>query len=388
MLLFGGTVGLLEAAPSATVRADGQCLRLRAAPSTTATLITCLPDGTPVTPLEGQAEADGHLWRQVRSPDGLTGWVAATFLIHSPIPGNGPAALSVPPPAGITTGLAGTVTPAAIVAAQPFPVSAIFVFNIERQRYLTFVPGAPAMVNTLTPDTLSPEDVVLVRRAGATAVADPSGGVDGSALLGDSLASGIAQPFRVPPRGGMTHGIARTGDLDALIAAQPFAVASVMVWDVEGQRWRWFTHGVPEMVNSLRAEDLHPDAAVFIRRSLTEPDPLPPVVEPVATSAGLATVTYYYCERGVNPRSIGDGGGFCGRMASGLVVYEGAAACARSLRGQRFRIAGDPLARTYVCEDTGGGVGGNHRDIWFAVSDAGYDWWRQVGPRAEIFIVD
>ncbi|NIR60396.1 MAG: hypothetical protein GWO02_13195, partial [Gammaproteobacteria bacterium] len=65
-------------------------------------------------------------------------------------------------------------------------------------------------------------------------------------------------------------------------------------------------------------------------------------------------------------------------MANGERVHEGAAACAAGKLGERFRIEGDPTARTYTCTDTGGSVLGDHRDIWFASSDEGYAWWVEV----------
>lgn len=386
--LLCATVGLLEAAPSATVRADGQCLRLRAAPSTTAAIITCLPDGSAVTPLDGQAEADGHSWRRVQTVGGETGWVASTFLVHSPVPGAGPSAFVTPPAGGTTAGIAGTTSIEAIIAEQPFVVVSLTVLDIETQRLLTYTAGVPSFVNTLTNTTLEADDVVLVRSAGA------DGRISDSA--GAPVASeGFAVPFRMPPRGGLTHGLAGTSDLEALIAAQPFAVESVAAWDVGRQRWLMYTAGVPALANSLTSGTLLPGAAVFMRRSATLPDPPPPVVEapeatvPAAEAAGgLAAITYYYCTQGTEPRGIGDGGGFCGAMRSGAVVYAGAASCSAMYLGQRFRIVGDPTGRTYTCEDTGGGVGGNHRDIWFATSDEGYAWRNQVGSWAEIVIVE
>ncbi len=377
------TVGLLEAAPSATVRADGQCLRLRATPGTGSAVLTCIPDGSAVTPLDGQAEADGYAWRRVQTASGLTGWVAATFLVHTATPGTGPVALVTPPPGGMTAGLAGTTSPETLAAAQPFEVATISVLDIETQRFLTYMPGAPAFVNTLTSTSLEAADVVLIRRAG---LASPEPSVEGAALV--PAVEGVALPFRAPPKGGLTHGLAGTSDLAALIEAQPFAVESVMAWDVPQQRWLTHVAGAPAIVNSLTPETLRAGQPVFMRRSLTQPDPPPRVVEPVGRPGGLAHITYYFCTPGTNPLSIGDGGGFCGGMASGKTVYAGAASCSPGYLGQRFQIVGDPTGRTYVCEDTGGGVGENHRDIWFDLSDDGYAWRQQVGQWAEIVILD
>lgn len=382
--LLGATVGLLEAAPSATVRADGQCLRLRAAPTTSAAIVTCLPDGSTVTPLDGQAEADGYSWRRVQAASGEIGWVASTFLVHSPTPGSGPSAFVTPPAGGTTAGIAGTTSIEAIIAEQPFTVASLMVLDVETQRMLTYTVGAPAFVNTLTNTTIEADDVVLIRTIGS------DGRISSSGVAGTpAVTDGFAVPFRVPPRGGMTHGLAGTSDLEALIAAQPFAVQSVAAWDIGRQRWLTYTAGAPALVNSLTSETLMPGAAVFMTRSTTLPDPPPRVVEaPEGAAGGLAAVTYYYCTPGADVRGVGDGGGFCGAMRSGNTVYAGAASCSSVYLGQRFRIVGDPTGRTYTCEDTGGGVGLNHRDIWFANSDEGYQWRNQVGPWAEIVIVE
>lgn len=98
-----------------------------------------------------------------------------------------------------------------------------------------------------------------------------------------------------------------------------------------------------------------------------------------------ATVSFYYCNVGAGLQ--GDGGGFCGRMRDGSVVYSGAAACDYQYLGQRFRIQGDPLNRIYRCADTGSAVHGLHRDIWFASNEEGWAWVRAVGPNATIEIV-
>ncbi len=115
--------------------------------------------------------------------------------------------------------------------------------------------------------------------------------------------------------------------------------------------------------------------------------PTPPATVPLAPGDRVpATISFYYCERGTQGLH-GDGGGFCGVMRDGTVVYDGAAACDRAYLGQQFRIEGDPLARVYRCADTGGAVHGQHRDVWFQNSDDGWDWIRAVGQRAVIEIL-
>ena len=99
------------------------------------------------------------------------------------------------------------------------------------------------------------------------------------------------------------------------------------------------------------------------------------------------SVSFYYCEAGGKTAARGDGGGFCGAMRDGTVVYNGAAACDFVYLGQRFRIEGDPLGRIYRCADTGSAVHGLHRDVWFGSSDDGWAWQRSVGQAATIEVL-
>ena len=98
-------------------------------------------------------------------------------------------------------------------------------------------------------------------------------------------------------------------------------------------------------------------------------------------------VSFYYCTIGHGVAAQGDGGGFCGAMRDGSVVYNGAAACDVEYLGQRFRIEGDPLGLIYRCADTGSAVHGQHRDIWFGSSDDGWAWQRSIGQAATIEVL-
>ncbi len=137
---------------------------------------------------------------------------------------------------------------------------------------------------------------------------------------------------------------------------------------------------------------------------LVEPDPdadLPVIAEPAfSTTLGHhagsppllagdfieATISFYYCEQG-DTTSGGDGGGFCGAMRDGTIVYEGAAACGLTYLGQQFRIVGDPTGRTYTCHDTGNAVLDLHRDIFFHKASDGWPWLWSVGTTAVLEIV-
>jgi hypothetical protein len=54
---------------------DGDQLNVRLAPSTTANVVTKLPDASRVTILEGPRSADGFVWWKIRTGSGIEGWV-------------------------------------------------------------------------------------------------------------------------------------------------------------------------------------------------------------------------------------------------------------------------------------------------------------------------
>ena len=374
----------LSAGDLAVVSADGDCLRIRSAPGLSGTRLDCLADGKTVTITGAAVMGDGLEWLPVSTELG-SGWMAAIYLAPASSSDlfSAPAAvdlsapsdpavtgdanvLAVPPAGGITRGVAGTNDPATLAAAQPFPVQTVAVFDVASQQYLTFIPGAPALVNTLSASTLQPGDVVTIRRS-------ETGAATGGAPT--SLAVAGATAFVTPPAGGLTLGVAGTTDIAALLAAQPFPVQTLLAWDVASQKYLTYIPGAPEIVNTLNSSNLSADTVVIIRRNDS-------TSVTVTTDQRTATISYYYCQQGTNPAGIGDGGGFCGAMASGQIVYEGAAACAPGYMGQRFTIVGDPNGRTYACADTGSAVSGEHRDIFFQNSDDAYAWWVQMGGNA------
>ena len=181
-----------------------------------------------------------------------------------------------------------------------------------------------------------------------------------------------------PPQEGLTVGVSGTNDPVALAEAQPFEVRLISYLHVPTQRQLVYVPGAPSVVQSLERGVLEPGSVVWVRAG-SVPTPDGTVV--------TARITYFYCTQGEIARGIGDGGGWCGHMANGEIVHAGAAACARDYLGQRFRIVGDPLDRVYTCKDTGGGVRGEHRDIWFENSDEGRLWLDQVGDSAQIQIL-
>lgn len=94
-----------------------------------------------------------------------------------------------------------------------------------------------------------------------------------------------------------------------------------------------------------------------------------------------ARVTVYGC--------TGPGGGFCGNMASGVRVFEGAAACSPDLPfGTKIRIIGDPTGRIYECLDRGA-LKTTWVDVFFNDTSAGIAWAGLLGgTTANIEIVN
>ncbi|MEX2375339.1 MAG: SH3 domain-containing protein [Dehalococcoidia bacterium] len=371
-------------AEEAVVSTEGECLRLRAEPSLHAMILSCLAPETVVEIHDEQAEVDGYSWQRILV-HGREGWVAANFLGTPPRPAESANALPPPPPGGLTIGRAGISDIAALVAAQPFEVTAIFVFDVAAQQFLTHNVVLAARLGMPPAFSIHSDDVVLVRRNSESTEHTP---VNASSASVEGMRNSNG-PLPTPPRGGLTVGIAGTTNLDQLIAAQPFAVDLVTMWDIEAQRWLMYRPDAPAFTNSLASGAIDGATPVFLRRHIDAPDPEPPpIAEPPASEPQEERITYYFCEPGENPAWWGDGGGFCGAMANGQIVHNGAASCARHRMGERFQIAGDPTSRTYTCTDTGGAVYDGHRDIWFADSDSGRLWWMEVGPTALVIPVE
>ena len=94
-----------------------------------------------------------------------------------------------------------------------------------------------------------------------------------------------------------------------------------------------------------------------------------------------ARITMYGC--------VGRGGGFCGGMASGITVFEGAAACSTDMPfGTKFTIEGDPTGRTYECLDRGH-LSSPWVDVFFYNTENGFAWAGFLGgTHANITIVN
>ena len=77
-----------------------------------------------------------------------------------------PQRFEIPPADGLTLGVSGTTIPEALIASQLFNTATMNVWRVAQQRYLTFIPGAPARVNTLTAANLNVFDFVWLKAIG------------------------------------------------------------------------------------------------------------------------------------------------------------------------------------------------------------------------------
>ncbi|MEZ4502015.1 MAG: hypothetical protein R3C39_05285 [Dehalococcoidia bacterium] len=222
-----------------------------------------------------------------------------------------------PRPGGLVKGVAGTSDLAALAAGQSFDVESISVLDITAQTYRVFVPGAPDAVNTLQPDSVTPDTPVTLRRRATDLAPLTVGGPTNIDSASAAASTGVAS-LPVPPPGGLTEGIANTANPVELMLAQPFVVESILVLDVETQLYLTYLPGAPEGANTLSELNLSPESVVIIRRDPIDiatqnvvpsgyagpiPNPVTVAGPPVATATATETAS---------PESLvvtGDGGG-------------------------------------------------------------------------------
>jgi hypothetical protein len=139
--------------------------------------------------------------------------------------------------------------------------------------------------------------------------------------------------------------------------------------------------GAPEARTEAAAEPV----AVGEEALLAEPQEINPALS-VGGQPRLVTknrienvnITFYDCADQ----------GFCGRMANGRRVYQGAAACSWNLEiGTMFFIVGDPTRRLYMCEDRGL-LDDTWVDIFWYFPTDGWSWQSGVGRYGTIEIVE
>lgn len=213
----------------------------------------------------------------------------------------------------------------------------------------------------------------------------------------ESVARYLTMPARIVELGSVSAGRTTEAVANLLPGGESLPIVGDSANDraLEASLARVFVPdgGIPRALTAERVSvnDLASEAPI------TSSTPLPAEAAPasvapaepalVAGDRVTATISFYYCVVGPKGRHIGDGGNFCGAMRDGSIVYPGAAACAYTYLGQRFRIVGDPIDRVYTCADTGSAVHGLHRDVWFMSSDDGWEWQLELGQVATIEIL-
>ncbi len=167
-----------------------------------------------------------------------------------------------------------------------------------------------------------------------------------------------------------------------------FAAASIAEIEQGASREAWGAYGATagnELVKA--AEDVHTVASALRVEAPVARGPLftpEAVARMVPGDRAPAHLTFYYC----SGPAVGDGGGFCGHAADGTPVQIGVAACDRAHFGQKFRVLGDPSGLVFRCADTGGGVFGTMRDMWFPTAAAASAWLAGVGHEATVEVLD
>jgi hypothetical protein len=100
------------------VNADGGNVNVRAEPSTGSDVVTQVSEGTMLDIVGANKDGDERTWRNVKTTDNKTGWIASTFLetVSAPAPAPGPSPAPSPSP---SSSLAPTGPAGASEAAPP-----------------------------------------------------------------------------------------------------------------------------------------------------------------------------------------------------------------------------------------------------------------------------
>ncbi len=72
-----------------------------------------------------------------------------------------PTVFDVPPAGTLAQGIAGTNDPARLASVQTSPVESMF--GVFANQWVAYIPGAPALVNTLTSEIMTPDTPLIVR---------------------------------------------------------------------------------------------------------------------------------------------------------------------------------------------------------------------------------
>lgn len=175
----------LDAGTNATVSADGDCLRLRLLPGLASTILTCIPDGSLVSVLGGEAVVDGIQWQRLAFA-GQSGWSNGQYLRAADDGAQAPAG---PPEASLsgsvpTSGIGLAVWSGGAVDGM-LPLAAQrgctlrAVWTTPSGTFIGYIFGAPAVVNaqwnaTYPGNLLSANSPVIVICGANAAGAAPS----------------------------------------------------------------------------------------------------------------------------------------------------------------------------------------------------------------------
>jgi hypothetical protein len=101
----GATTGQATGEKVRVINADGGSVNMRAEPSTSASVVTQVAEGTTLDVIGPNREAEGRTWRNVKTPDNKEGWIASTLLetiaappTAPPSPSPGPVRTATPSP--------------------------------------------------------------------------------------------------------------------------------------------------------------------------------------------------------------------------------------------------------------------------------------------------
>ena len=179
------------------VNAGGGTVNMRAEPSTTAAVVSEVAEGTSLEIVGPNRDADGRTWRNVRSGDNQTGWIASTFLeTTTPAPPPPAAAPAPPPPAP-------SPSPAPLSAPNSLP-SSNSQSSTDGQPATDGAPAAATDGGTTAPTaSTDPTPTPQAGSAGANTFKGSGNGIDVEAsLLTTTLASGKQQVKVKVTRGG------------------------------------------------------------------------------------------------------------------------------------------------------------------------------------------
>ena len=144
-----------------------------------------------------------------------------------------------------------------------------------------------------------------------------------------------------------------------------------------------------EVLQALKQIDEQRKADAAAQAARASAQPARGVAGSLNKPSGYAAGTIIHGVRITIYGCVGPGGGFCNGMASGIQVFEGAAACSSDLPfGTKVRIHGDPTGRVYECLDRGA-LASTWVDVFFYDTSAGIAWQSLLGGTvADVEIVN